>query len=232
MNIQARKSALRRSIIAARDNLTPTLRLRASKHIVDQLCKLATYRASQIVLGYLNFGSEVASEAWVRQALADGKQVLLPRVNKASKRLELFEAKDIEHDVVAGAYGIREPIVERCNRFEALGKIDLILMPGVAFDRQGGRLGYGGGYFDRLLAHLPRLRHVTGEACRLREEVRGEHSRTSGLRPTVSCSHRPALIAGAFAVQVVKEIPQESTDHKIDWLVTENETIRCNLERE
>ncbi|MDD4911502.1 MAG: 5-formyltetrahydrofolate cyclo-ligase [Sideroxydans sp.] len=199
MNIQARKQALRRSIIAARDNLTPTLRAHASKHIVDQLCKLATYKASRIVLGYLNFGSEVASEAWVRQALTDGKCVLLPRVNKASKHLELFEVKDIDSDVETGAYGIREPIVERCDRFEALGEIDLILMPGVAFDWEGGRLGYGGGYFDRLLAHLP---------------------------------HRPVLIAGAFAMQVVKEIPQESTDHKIDWLVTENETIRCNLERE
>ncbi len=91
------------------------------------------------------------------------------------------------------------PSSNGCDRFEALGAIDLILMPGVAFDWEGGRLGYGGGYFDRLLAHLP---------------------------------HRPALIAGAFAMQIVKEIPQESTDHKVDWLVTENETIRCNLGRE
>jgi len=151
------------------------------------------------VLGYLNFGSEVACEAWIRQALTDGKQVLLPRVNKASKHLELFEVKDLDRDIAVGAYGIREPVVERCERFESLGEIDLILMPGVAFDREGGRLGYGGGYFDRLLAHLP---------------------------------HRPALIAGAFEMQIVEEIPQERTDHKIDWLVTENETIRCNLGRE
>lgn len=199
MNIQARKQALRRSIIAARYNLTPTLRAHSSKHIVDQIGSLAIYKTARTVLGYLNFGSEVASEVWVRQALTDGKQVLLPRVNKASKRLELFEVKDLGSDVAIGAYGIREPIAERCRRFEALGEIDLILMPGVAFDREGGRLGYGGGYFDRLLAHLP---------------------------------HRPVLIAGAFAMQIVKEIPQESTDHKVDWLVTENETIRCNLGRE
>ncbi len=198
-DIPARKLALRQRIIAARDNLTPTLRVRSSKHIVDQICSLAIYKTARTVLGYLNFGSEAASEAWIRQALTDGKRVLLPRVNKASKRLELFEVKDLDSDVAAGAYGIREPVVERCERFEALGEIDLILMPGVAFDREGGRLGYGGGYFDKLLAHLP---------------------------------HRPVLIAGAFAMQVVAEVPQESTDHKIDWLVTENETIRCNLGRE
>jgi 5-formyltetrahydrofolate cyclo-ligase len=198
-DIQARKLALRQRIIAARDNLTPTLRAHSSKHIVDQITDLAIYKSARTVLGYLNFGSEMVSEAWIRQALTDGKRVLLPRVNKASKRLELFEVKDLDSDVVAGTYGIREPVVERCGRFEALGEIDLILMPGVAFDREGGRLGYGGGYFDKLLAHLP---------------------------------HRPALIAGAFAMQMVAEVPQEASDYKVDYLITENELIRCNLGRE
>jgi len=193
-DIQARKQALRQRIIAARDNLTPSLRTHSSKHIVAQICSSAIYKTAQTVLGYLNFGSELASESWIQQALADGKRVVLPRVNKASKHLELFEVKDLDSDVAVGAYGIREPVLERCKRFEALGEIDLILMPGVAFDRAGGRLGYGGGYFDKLMAHLPR---------------------------------RPVLIAGAFAMQVVDEIPQESTDHKLDWLITENETIRC-----
>ena len=232
MNIQARKQRLRQRIIAARDNLTPSLRAHSSKRIVGQICSLAIYKTAQTVLGYLNFGSELASEMWVWQALADGKRVLLPRVNKASKHLELFEVKELASDVAVGAFGIREPSIEKCKHFEALGEIDLILMPGVAFDRKGGRLGYGGGYFDKLLAQLPHLRHVTGEASRLREEARGGHSRTSGLSPTVSCPHRPALIAGAFAMQVVEEIPQESTDHKVDWLITENESIRCTLGRE
>lgn len=199
MNIQARKQALRQRIIAARDSLTPSLRARLSKDIAGQLCELAAYKTARTVLGYLNFGSELASELWVRQALEDGKRVLLPRVNKASQYLDLFEAQDLEGDVAVGAYGIREPVIERCKRFEAWGEIDLILMPGVAFDRAGGRLGYGGGYFDKLLSHLPQ---------------------------------RPALVAGAFAMQVVGEIPQQSTDHKIDWLVTEHETIRCNKGRE
>jgi len=193
-NIQARKQALRQRIIAARDELTPTLQARLSNEIVRQLCSLAAYRTAQTVLGYLNFGSELQSELWVQQALADSKRVLLPRVNKAGRHLDLFEIVDLSSDVAPGAYGIREPIPERCRHFDAPGEIDLILMPGVAFDRAGGRLGYGGGFFDKLLAHLPR---------------------------------RPILIAGAFALQVIDEIPQESTDRKVDWLVTEHETIRC-----
>jgi len=193
-NIQARKQALRQRIIAARDELTPTLQARLSKEIVRQLCSLAAYGAARTVLGYLNFGSELQSELWVRQALTDGKQVLLPRVNKAGRHLEMFEIHDPDNDVAPGAYGIREPIPERCRHFDAPGEIDLILLPGVAFDRTGGRLGYGGGFFDKLLAHLPR---------------------------------RPILVAGAFALQVIDAVPQESTDRRVDWLVTEHETIRC-----
>ena len=194
INIQARKQALRQRIIAARDELTPTLQARLSKEIVRQLCSLAAYGAARTVLGYLNFGSELQSELWVRQALTDGKQVLLPRVNKAGRHLEMFEIHDPDNDVAPGAYGIREPIPERCRHFDAPGEIDLILLPGVAFDRTGGRLGYGGGFFDKLLAHLPR---------------------------------RPILVAGAFALQVIDAVPQESTDRRVDWLVTEHETIRC-----
>ncbi|MFA5370751.1 MAG: 5-formyltetrahydrofolate cyclo-ligase [Sideroxydans sp.] len=199
MNIQTRKQALRQRIIAARDELTPTLQARWSKAIVWQLCDLSSYKTAGTVLGYMNLGSELESELWVRQALADGKRVLLPRVNKANRHLDLYEIRELGGDVAPGAYGIREPIVERCRHFEALDEIGLILLPGVAFDRTGGRLGYGGGFFDKLLARLP---------------------------------HQPTLVAGAFTLQVVKEIPQEQTDRKVDWLVTESETIRCNLGRE
>jgi 5-formyltetrahydrofolate cyclo-ligase len=85
--------------------------------------------------------------------------------------------------------------MERCIKEDAPGTVDFILLPGVAFTREGARLGYGGGFYDKLLACMP---------------------------------HRPALVAGAFALQVVPEIPQEDTDRKVEWLVTEHETIRCN----
>ena len=194
MNIQARKQALRQSIIAAREKLPAPERMRQSRAIVGFVCDLPAYRQAQTVLGYLNFGAELAAELWVRQAVADGKRVLLPRVNRASKHLDLFEVRDLQHDVAPGLWGIREPIIERCARFEALGELDFILLPGVAFTCEGGRLGYGGGFYDKLLAHLP---------------------------------HQPTLVAGAFALQVVQEIPQESTDRKVEWLVTENETLHC-----
>lgn len=198
-DIQSRKQALRQRIIALRDAAGALERAQWSQHILRRLTGMAAYRQAQTVLGFLNFGSEWLSGEWVRHALAKGKHVLLPRVNKASRHLALYEIRDADDDVAPGAYGIREPLIECCKPFDALGEIDLILLPGVAFDRTGGRLGYGGGFFDRLLSRLP---------------------------------HQPHLVAGAFELQVVEQIPQEPTDHRVDILVTENETICCNFGRE
>jgi 5-formyltetrahydrofolate cyclo-ligase len=195
MSIQTRKQALRQSIIAAREKLPASENGRLSRAVIGSICNLPAYRQAQTVLAYLNFGAELATELWVEQALAENKRVLLPRVNKASKHLDLYQVRDLRHDVAPGLWGIREPVVERCIKEDALGTVDFILLPGVAFTREGGRLGYGGGFYDKLLARIP---------------------------------HRPALVAGAFALQVVQEIPLESTDRKVEWLVTENETLRCN----
>ena len=193
-DIQTRKQALRQRIIAARDGLATAENHRLSRCIKDGLCALQAYRTAHTVLGYLNFGSEFCAELWVQQALDDGKYVLLPRVNRASKLLDLYHVHDLQHDVAPGVWGIREPIIERCTRFDALGELDFILMPGVAFTTDGARLGYGGGFYDKLLTRL---------------------------------QHQPTLAAGAFALQVVDEIPQENTDRKLEWLVSECEALHC-----
>lgn len=199
MTIPELKQTLRQHIIAARENLPASERQRLSRAVIQSVCELTAYRQAHTVLGYLNFGSELASELWVQQAVADGKRVLLPRVNRASMHLDLYQVRKLEHDVAPGFMGIREPVVERCIKEEALNTVDFILLPGVAFTRDGARLGYGGGFFDKLLAHMP---------------------------------HQPALVAGAFTLQVVQEIPQEITDRKVEWLVTEDGTICCKSGRE
>ena len=199
MNIDASKQVLRQQIIAARERLAPSENLRLSRDVIGAICALPGYQQAQTVMGYLNFGAELAAELWVKQALTDGKRVLLPRVNRASKHLDLYQVRDLQHDVALGSWGIREPVMERCIKEDAPGTVDFILLPGVAFTREGTRLGYGGGFYDKLLAGMP---------------------------------HRPALVAGAFALQVVPEIPQEKTDRRVEWLVTEHETIRCNQGRE
>jgi 5-formyltetrahydrofolate cyclo-ligase len=82
----------------------------------------------------------------IRRALAEGKRVVLPRVK--GKELELLEIEDYDQDVAPGIWGIPEP--ERGRSME-LKDIGLIVMPGAVFDVRGNRIGYGGGFYDKLL---------------------------------------------------------------------------------
>ncbi len=83
----------------------------------------------------------------IREALASGTRVILPKV--AGKELALFEIKDFDRDVGPGALGIPEP---RAFTPARLNDVDLIIVPGAAFDERGNRIGYGAGFYDKLLA--------------------------------------------------------------------------------
>jgi 5-formyltetrahydrofolate cyclo-ligase len=150
--LRAAKLAMRRRVLADRDALLPSQRAAASGAIVERILARADFRSAQTVLVTLPFGSEWETLAVVRAALAAGKTVAVPRVDATRRMLELHAIADPEHDVVAGYRDIPEPR-PACPRI-ALGAIDFVLVPGVAFDRQGRRLGYGGGYYDRLLPLL------------------------------------------------------------------------------
>lgn len=193
-DIQARKQALRQSIIAARLKITEPERARLSALIAARLVELKFYREATTVLGYLNFGAEFAAEIFVQQAMVDGKQVLLPKVNRDTRQLDIFRVTDLVQDVAPGLWDIREPLTKRCDKIVDLSSIDFVLLPGVAFARDGSRIGYGGGFYDKLLAKMP---------------------------------HQPALVAAAFSMQIIDYIELSEFDRTVQWLITEQETIRC-----
>lgn len=194
VTVQTMKQAIRQRIIADREQLPATLRARLSAEISARVMQLPRYRTAHTVLGYMNFGAEFDTDGFVRQVLADGKHLLLPRVNRATKELDVYRVTDLQRDLAPGMWGIREPLPERCDRVDALKQVDFILLPGVAFGRDGARLGYGGGFYDKLMARM---------------------------------THRVELVAAAFSMQIVENVPQEDTDRSVHWLVTEHETIHC-----
>lgn len=102
---------------------------------------------------FASFRSEVETEGMIRRAIRSGKRVVLPKV--AGKELALYEIKDFDSDVATGAWGIPEP---KPLTPAGLGDIDLMIVPGAAFDEQGNRLGYGAGFYDKL---LPAFRGTT-----------------------------------------------------------------------
>lgn len=200
MNISTDKRQIRQTILAAREQLSLELRAEYNAAITERLLQLPEYLKADTVLGYMNFGNEFASELWVAQVLSEGKRLALPRVNRHTNLLELYWVTDLKNQLAAGLWGIREPVVARCERLNAINEVEFVLLPGVAFTREGARLGYGGGFYDKLLS------------------CGSEQSRAS----------RPALVAAAFAVQIVEQIPQEKTDVKVGWIITEQETIICS----
>ena len=154
-DIKSAKAALRKSVLAARDALDPALRAAASAAITDALTALPAFTAARTVLAYAGFGSEIDTAPLLAATLAAGKTLVLPRVDSASRMLRLYVVRDPDADLVAGVWGIREPDPARCPAADP-ATIDFALLPCVALTPRGERLGYGGGFCDRLIGSFHR----------------------------------------------------------------------------
>ncbi|HUT90187.1 MAG TPA: 5-formyltetrahydrofolate cyclo-ligase [Thermoguttaceae bacterium] len=126
----------------------------ASELIWERLAALPEYVAAETVMGYVHFRSEVRTRGFLATALAAGKRVVVPYCLADHLELFLLECMD---ELAPGTWGIPEPKVELRSladkRVDA-GRLDLVVVPGVAFDRRGHRLGHGKGYYDKLLVHV------------------------------------------------------------------------------
>lgn len=152
------KTALRKHIISLRDALSGETRRAYSEIITRKILSLEVYRNARVVMAYMTFGSEFETGGLIKAALAEGKEVALPKVNRKQRGImDLYLVHDLARDLEPGVWGIPEPRPETCKLMMDLSGIDFILAPGVAFGRGGERLGYGGGYYDRLLSRLPTL---------------------------------------------------------------------------
>lgn len=150
------KQEIRKQALQVRNALSKEQRKQQSAEIVEQIRLSELYRKSQIVLSYAAFRSEVETEALNQQILEDGKQLYLPKTDGKAKKMSFFHVTDLA-ELTYGYQGILEPqeTEEPAWRPEKdyYDKADvLVLMPGVAFDEAGNRMGYGGGYYDRFLA--------------------------------------------------------------------------------
>lgn len=155
------KRHLRERVLAARDALDPAVLEADSRAIAARIAGMASFRDARCLLLTLPFRSEWHTQALAGEALGRGARVVLPRVNVESRMIELFDVEDVSRDVEPGYRGIPEPRPGLPRVEEA--DIDWVLVPGVAFDESGRRLGYGGGFYDRLLAGVePRVPRVAG----------------------------------------------------------------------
>lgn len=149
--VARRKAALRIEARARRDEIVPGERIAASRAIEARLAALPSLETAHVVHCYVGIGSEVATEELLRGLLLRGQRVVCPRVNDRGT-LDHLEISQIE-SLVAGPMGLRQPDAALARPI-GLAEVEVMLIPALAFNRAGYRLGYGRGYYDRAVEEL------------------------------------------------------------------------------
>lgn len=154
------------------------------------------FRCASAVMAYSSICGEVDTAALLDAILACGKCLVLPRADAVRVALSAHVVKDPARELRPGAWGIREPDPDRCLLVD-LADVDLVVVPGVAFDAKGGRIGYGKGFYDRFLAGVVRW------------------------------ARSAQIVAPAFEAQIVGYVPTDGHDITLDAVVTERRWITC-----
>lgn len=152
------KKDLRKELLKKRKSLSNLDVLKKSSQIEKRLFKMNEYKKSQMILYYISYDNEVCTHYMIKNSLLEGKNVVVPLSNK--KNITLILSKlDKWDDLKIGSYNILEPKKEYIKR-ASIDKIDLIIVPGVGFDKRGNRIGHGIGYFDKLLQDSNYASHI------------------------------------------------------------------------
>ena len=142
-------------MLARRDALPAEQRRALSERITRRLLALEAYRDARCVMAYASFGSEFETGGFIADVLAQDKTLVLPRVERGGRTLQLHAVIDPARQLVPGVWGIPQPLAELCPPVPA-SQLDFVLVPGVAFTRRCERLGYGGGFYDGFIHALAR----------------------------------------------------------------------------
>lgn len=188
------REALRRHLLAQRRARDPQEAERQSRAAQERLLGAPCWREAGSVALFVGVRDEIRTDLLLRAAWASGRELWLPRVRRGQKGLMDFVRCQGPEDLAPGSFGLVEPRPEHggSGPGDTAFRPGLILVPGLAFDRHGNRMGYGGGYYDRFLAGL------------------AQSGRTS----------IPA-IGFCFGFQLVETVPCAPWDRPVDGICTE-----------
>lgn len=184
------KAALRKAITMLRDGIPLEERIIRSEAACRHLAAWMTEHGVTSFMCYVPFRSELNTRSLIEWGWKTGAEVIVPKCDPANRSMTLHKL-DSWSSLKAGAYGILEPDPDRCPALPDSYVPGLVAAPGIAFDRKGGRLGYGGGYYDRYAERLGRDRADV------------------------------AWLGIAFEDQLVDDIPMQAHDRRMDGIVTE-----------
>lgn len=153
-DVLAFRVRLRREALARRDALPTTYVVAQGAQIAETVFQFVAERKAHVIFSYLDVPNEVPTRDLVRRLLRSGRRVFVPYVTTGSPEMTLYEIHDLDADLKRGIWGIPVPRTKRCPRREG-SEVELALIPLVAFDEEGNRIGHGSGYYDRFLAKHP-----------------------------------------------------------------------------
>ncbi|MDP2279704.1 MAG: 5-formyltetrahydrofolate cyclo-ligase [Nitrospirota bacterium] len=146
------KKTLRQETLLKRNAIPDNIKEEKDTAIRQRIIQLPEFTDAKTIFFYASFRSEVNTMEMIKITLGQGKRAILPKVDKENKMLKLYEIKDM-NELAKGYVGILEPSVSE-ERLTGPDDIDLVIIPGAAFDVSGSRLGYGAGFYDRFLAGI------------------------------------------------------------------------------
>lgn len=193
---QSDRTTLRAELRARRDAIAAPARIAAAVGVAVHLSKLPEFLTDPDIAGYWAISGELPLLSVLAGMRSRGQRYLLPMIGR-DRTLQFAPWKPGDA-IEANRYGIPEPIRGDTERL-APASLDIVLVPLLGFDRNGNRIGYGGGFYDRSFAFL-------------RDQQ----------RPS-----KPMLVGVAYAMQEIKHIEPAAWDVRLDYVVTENELIVC-----
>ncbi|MDL2306900.1 5-formyltetrahydrofolate cyclo-ligase [Desulfovibrio sp. OttesenSCG-928-C06] len=234
------KTQLRRAVLERRNALPEDEQRRLSLAAQERLLAGPLWQDAASVALYVAAKGEIQTGLLLENAWATGKFVFLPRVVRGQAGMMDFALCASPEQLQPGAFGIPEPDPQQCPAccFEGMEKgvcfdgahpvPDLFLIPGLAFDRNGGRLGWGGGYYDRFLPLLAGgqgkpVKRV-GHGGALFDEL-DVSSVIAGQSVSPAEQKACACIGFAYSFQVVEQVPAESWDMPVDAICTDKEFL-------
>lgn len=143
------KKALRKLMISKRDSISLEEKILLDKKIFENVIKSKAFIESKVIFSYVSYKNETDTHSIIKYGLNNNKIVCVPKIKSLSEGTMEAVKIDSFEELEVSALGILEPI-DTCSVVDAKD-IDLLLMPGLAFDNNGGRIGYGGGFYDRFL---------------------------------------------------------------------------------
>ncbi|UCH20544.1 MAG: 5-formyltetrahydrofolate cyclo-ligase [Deltaproteobacteria bacterium] len=152
--IQKTKEDIRNDIAKMWHNLSDKEINQKNKEIENRLFEFANFLEAKIALLYISQYSEVRTDNILKRCFEYNKILVLPLINSHEKAFKLMKIDDLDTDLKRGPNGIMTPDIDRCKTVP-IECIDIAIIPGLAFDEKGGRIGSGDGYYDRLIPNLP-----------------------------------------------------------------------------